>query len=238
MKPRHRFPLIARPALAFALLWCLAWPAAAADQCVEPFNGKDLAGWKFLGAAERSKWVVGTAALEEGNPAAIHVTPGGQELINARRSVDIYTEDKFGDCLIEVEVMVPKGSNSGIYLMGNYEVQVLDSFGRQNVNRGDMGAIYGQAAPTVNASKAPGQWQAFAIDFRAPRFDAAGKKIANARMVKCTLNGQVIHDNVEIDGPTGGPMGPETASGPLRFQGDHGPVAFRNIKIKPLGPGR
>ena len=215
-----------------AFLWIGRYVLAA--DVVEPFNGKDLAGWKFRAGANQSKWVVGTAKLKEGKPAEIEVVPGGHEMINAARSVDIYTEAKFGDCLIELEVMVPEGSNSGIYLMGNYEIQVLDSFGKQDVDAGDMGAVYANAAPKLNASKAPGVWQKFVIDFRAPKFDPTGKKIVNAKQVKCVLNDQVIHENVEIKGCTGGAMSAEAATGPLMFQGNHGPVAFRNIKIKPL----
>jgi hypothetical protein len=216
-----------------ALVLGAGWIALAADQCVEPFNCKDLTGWKLRGNAERSKWVVGTAKLQEGKPAELDVTSGGTEMINsASHSVDIYSEAKFGDCLIEVEVMVPKGSNSGIYLMGNYEIQILDSFGREKMGPGDMGAVYSNTAPLVNASKAPGEWQKYVIDFRAPKFDAEGKKTANAKIVKCILNGQTIHDNVEINGVTGGALNKEAATGPLMFQGDHGPVADRNLKIK------
>ena len=212
----------------------LSGSRASAADAIQLFNGKDLSGWKFRGIADRSKWVVGKAKLSDANPAAIEVAAGGKEMINVASSVDIYTAVKFGDCLLEIEVMVPKGANSGIYLMGKYEVQVLDSFGKKQVSAGDMGAIYGQTAPKVNASKAPGRWQKFVIDFRAPRFDGAGKKTANARLVKCTLNGQVIHENVDIPGPTASAMsGEETATGPLMLQGDHGPIAYRNIKITP-----
>jgi hypothetical protein len=129
--------------------------------------------------------------------------------------------------------MVPKGSNSGIYLMGSYEVQILDSYGVKKVGPGDLGGLYGAAAPRVNASKKPGEWQKFVIEFQAPRFED-GKKTANAKFVKVTLNEQVIHENVEMKGVTGGNItGKEVPAGPLMFQGDHGPVAFRNIRITP-----
>ena len=131
--------------------------------------------------------------------------------------------------------MVPKGSNSGIYLMGRYEIQILDSFGRQKLGMGDMGAIYGVAIPTLNACKKPGEWQKYVIDFQAPRFDGK-KKTGNAKFLKVELNGQVIHDNIEVTkGATGGALGGEVPMGPLMFQGDHGPVAFRNIRITPKG---
>ena len=98
-----------------------------------------------------------------------------------------------------------------------------------------MGAIYGATVPKVNASKAPGEWQKYVIDFRAPKFDAAGAKTGNAKFLKVELNGTVIHENVEMTGPTpGGLTGKEAATGPIMFQGDHGAVAYRNIKITPL----
>ena len=212
----------------------MAAACAMAADAVEPFNGKDVTGWKFQGDAAKSRWVVGTVRLKDGNLQEVEVTPGGKELVNVSKSADIFTEATFGDCLVELEVFVPKGSNSGIYLMGNYEIQIFDSFGKKEGDKHGMGAVYDKTAPKVNPVKAPGEWQKYVIDFRAPKFDAAGKKIANARFVKVTLNGQAIHENVEVVGTTGGPMGPEVATGPLRFQGDHGPVAYRNLWIRPL----
>ena len=205
---------------------------ALAPQAQEPFNGKDLTGWKTKGAAEKSKWKVGKASLDPADPKKLAVAEGN-ELVNAAGGgVDLYSETKFGDALIEVEIMVPKGSNSGVYVMGEYEVQVLDSFGKEKVGQGDIGALYGVAPPKVNASKAPGEWQKMVIDFRAPKFDEAGKKTANAKFVKIELNGQVIQENAEMKGPTpAGVTGKEAATGPIMFQGDHGPVAFRNLKI-------
>jgi hypothetical protein len=129
--------------------------------------------------------------------------------------------------------MVPKGSNSGIYLMGEYEIQILDSFGKAKVGPGDLGGIYGSAAPLLNAAKKPGEWQKFVIEFQAPKF-ADGKKTTNAKVLKVTLNGQVIHENIEVKGVTGGALtGKESAAGPLMFQGDHGTVALRNLKFTP-----
>jgi hypothetical protein len=149
--------------------------------------------------------------------------------------VDLYTEATWGDAVIEVEVLVPEKSNSGVYVMGEYEVQVLDSFGKEKVGAGDMGGLYGASAPKLNASKAAGAWQKFVIDYRAPRFDDKGVKTANMRFVKIELNGQVIHENVEMKGPTpSGVTGKEAATGPLMFQGDHGPVAYRAIKVTPV----
>src|SRR6185295_1202024 len=89
---------------------------------------------------------------------------------------DAYTEESYGDVQVHVEFMVPKGSNSGIYLMGQYEVQVFDSFGKDKLTQGDAGAIYSARAPEKNFAKAPGEWQTFDITFRAPRFYENGKK--------------------------------------------------------------
>ena len=227
-----------RLAAAAALL--VAPLALAADpKPVEPFNGKNLTGWKLKDEA-KSHWTVGdivgaapdgkgfTARSPQTPPLALYESKGGGS--------DIATEEKFGDGRYEVEFMVPKGSNSGIYLMGEYEVQVLDSYGKpaEKLTPGDLGALYSAAAPKVNAAKKPGEWQKFEIVFRAPKFDG-GKKVANARFEKVTLNGTVLHENVEMKGPTpGGLTGKEAATGPLMFQGDHGPVAYRNIKVTPL----
>jgi hypothetical protein len=167
--------------------------------------------------------------------AELTVGAGEGVLANvAAHGVDIYTEQKFGDCVIELEVMVPKGSNSGVYVMGEYEVQVFDSYGKDKLGMVDMGAVYSAAAPRVNASRKPGEWQKFVIAFQAPRFDAVGKKTANARFVKVALNGTVLHENLEVAGPTPSCLtGKEAPTGPLLLQGDHGPVAYRNIRITP-----
>ncbi|MCX5673149.1 MAG: DUF1080 domain-containing protein [Planctomycetota bacterium] len=227
----HRLAVVATALiLGIAAIVAVAEDAAPA----KPFNGKDLTGWKCRGDAAKSQWVVGAAKLDPDDPTKLAVEEGGSELINKSRGVDLYSEQKFGDCLLTIEVMVPKGSNSGIYLMGNYEIQVLDSFGKDNnAGPGDMGGIYGAAAPKNPKYKAPGEWQKFEVHFVAPKFED-GKKVANAKFVKMVLNGVTIHENVEVKGVTGGAMSAEAATGPLMFQGDHGPVAFHNIEIRPL----
>ena len=153
-----------------------------------------------------------------------------------------------GDLELEIEVMVPKGSNSGIYFQGRYEIQILDSYGKVNPKFGDMGGIYRKwggnpdevymgKPPFVNAAKAPGLWQKFRIGFQAPKFDANGQKIANAKFIYVDLNGVRIHQNVEVPYTTRGAMSrKEVPLGPLRIQGDHGPVAFRNIRYRKLDP--
>jgi len=224
-------------AVAVAVLIAALLPGAVAaaekGKVVTPL-GKNLEGWLAKGPVEQSKWAVGTAKVDPKNPRKLVVEAPGDcpHLATATgHGRDIYTAEKFGDCTVDLEVMVPKGSNSGIYLMGEYEVQVLDSFGKSKVGTGDMGGIYGATAPAVNASKAPGEWQKYVIEFKAPRFED-GKKVSNARFVKITLNGKVIHEDVEMKRNTpGGVSGKEAPAGPLMFQGNHGPVAYRNIKI-------
>jgi len=156
----------------------------------------------------------------------------------------LLTSWEHGDILLELEVMMPKGSNSGIYLQGRYEIQLLDSWGVKNPRYGDIGGIYRNwetepgkiymgKAPLTNAAKAPGLWQKMKIAFQAPKFDDSGKKVANARFVYVDLNGERIHENVEVPLPTGGPVeNNEVAKGPIMIQGDHGPVAFRNIRYR------
>jgi hypothetical protein len=227
-----------------AIAWLTAVGLAApclAEEAVEPFNGKDLSGWEFKEPKDRSHWKVGVAQVDPQNPSEIVLseTPAGAtgELVNVQgRGVDIYTKEKFGDAVIEVEVLVPRRSNSGIYVMGEYEVQVFDSFGKEKLSQSDIGALYSAAAPKVNAIKKPGEWNKFVIEYRAPRFDENGNKTANAKFVKIALNGQTLHENVEMKGPTPtGVSGKEAPTGPIMFQGDHGPVAYRNLRVTPQG---
>jgi hypothetical protein len=233
MVPKSIVPLL--------IVLAMARPSGAAEaeaKGVAPFNGKDLTGWKVKGTPGENRWVIGKAALDPNDSTKLIVSKvdgnAAGELVKCQiDGVDLYTEAAWGDCVIDIEFMVSKGSNSGVYVMGEYELQVLDSFGEKEVTDGDVGGIFGVAAPKVNASKAPGEWQRFVIEFRAPRFEG-GKKVAHAKFVKVTLNGTVIHENVEVKSPTGGALtGQEAPTGPLRLQGDHGPVAFRNIKIYP-----
>ena len=204
------------------------------------FNGRNLDEWTTnAGSGKANKWVVGKAKVSAGNPKQLGRVEGTGEMINLSpehgASQDIYSKAKFGDCRIELEVMVPQGSNSGIYVMGEYEIQVLDSYGKQKVGSGDMGAIYNAAVPSINASKKPGEWQQYVIEWQAPRFDAGGKKTENAKFLKVELNGQVLHKDLVMPGATpGGVIGKEVPQGPLMFQGNHGPVAYRNIVVEPL----
>lgn len=160
---------------------------------------------------------------------------------------DIVSTEKFGDAEVTLVYMMAPGSNSGMYLQGQYEVQLLDSWAKTAVKAGDNGGIYerwdeskpdGQKgyqgyAPRQNASKAPGVWQTLKVYFKAPRFSPSGEKIENARIVSASLNGVTIHEDVELFGPTRGAMaGGEVAEGPIRIQGDHGPIAIQSLEVK------
>jgi CubicO group peptidase (beta-lactamase class C family) len=217
----------------------------------ELFSGKDLSAWKDpLG-----NWtVVGDVALDKTDPKSFTFQPGQGVTLSssAGKSANLTSKTEHGDAEIHVEFTVPKNSNSGIYIQGRYELQILDSFGKAEIAEHDCGAIYQRwdpargkgkegyegHAPKVNASKSPGEWQSFDITFRAPRFDAAGKKIENAKFIKVVHNGQTIHENVEVNAPTRGSIfADEAAAGPIVVQGDHGPVAFRSLKIVPINDG-
>ena len=207
------------------------------------FNGKDLTGWTMKHEEGGKAWsAVGDVKLDAGDPGKLTGEGAGEEGKGAMlrgpfdHGSDIYTEQTFGDCELHVEFMVPKGSNSGVYLQGQYEVQVLDSHGKtEALGQGDVGAIYSAAPPSTNATKAPGEWQEFHIVFQAPRFDANGVKTQNAKFISVDLNGTRIQENVEVQGPTGGQLdGGEKPEGPLMFQGDHGIVAYRNVRWKPI----
>jgi hypothetical protein len=183
------------------------------------FDGKSLDGWVKRGGRERPEW---------------KVLPGGVMQVHGG---DIHTRDKFdGSFKLHVEFRMPyvpneKGQgrgNSGVYVQGRYEIQVLDSYGLES-KEGDCGAIYGIAAPRVNACKAPTVWQSYDIEFTAPQCQD-GKKKAPGRMT-VYHNGVKIHDDVALtkDNTTAGMGGDPCTPGPIMLQ-DHGhPVHYRNI---------
>jgi len=207
---------------------------------ISMFNGKDLTGWKTVGAGP-NLWTYGKAALNPDNPALLKVDGPGEELISTNANVNLSSEQAFGDCVVEVEFMVGKStpgnsrdSNSGVKLMNIYEIQIFDSYGLAKPGKLDCGAVYSETPPLVNACRKPGEWQTLVIDFRAPRFDAAGKKTENAKFVKVTLNGVTVQENVEIaHGTNVSRNAPEHATGPIYLQGDHGSVAFRHLRVTP-----
>jgi hypothetical protein len=211
------------------------------------FDGADLTGWR----QPHGDWLVAReVALDPAKPDAFTVAPGLGVMVNGttRHTGNLMTEAEFGDLDLHVEFCIPKHSNSGIYLQGRYEIQVYDSYGvAKDAYPGiECGGIYPRwindqgtngHSPQINASKPPGEWQTFDIVFQAPRFDGAGKKIANAQMVRVLHNGQLIHQKVELPGPTrAAHYSDEKAVGPILLQGDHGPVAYRNLRVKTRPP--
>jgi len=199
-------------------------PLTPPKDAVVLFNGKDLRNWH----------------TRKGDPAGWEVSKGVMTVV--RGTGDIVTDQKFTDFFLHVEWMEPdmpeaKGQgkgNSGVYLQGRYEIQVLDSYGIEVPGRGDCGAIYDQFAPLVNACKPALQWQTYDVAFRAARVGDSGKVLSQAR-VTVFQNGILIHNNVELLGPTGGAMDANIREpGPLLLQ-DHGnPVKYRNVWIAPL----
>ena len=220
-----------------------AEPKSAATQVA--IGGRELlpAGQALTAWQPVKGWQeVGGVVLDPHDPKWFKTEPGTGVVLTGGK--DLFTKEPFADIEAHVEFVIPRHSNSGVYFMGSYEVQVYDSFGveKDKYPGIECGGIYPEwinnanvhgHSPLVNASLPPGQWQTFDVVFRAPKFDSAGKKIANARFVKVIHNGKLIQENVELFGPMRGGLA-EKAAGPLRLQGDHGPVAFRNIRIRPL----
>lgn len=191
------------------------------------FDGRNLSHWRSRDGSQ-AKWLVRDGYVE--------VVPG---------SGDILTAESFGDCQLHIEWATPivvKGEgqergNSGVFLMGRYEIQVLDSYNNPTYYHGQAGAVYKQYAPLVNASRKPGEWQTYDIVFRAPKFDDQGKVTQRAR-VTVLHNGVLIQNNVEIYGITYHDRPAlyiaHAPQEPLGLQ-DHGnPVRFRNIWIRRL----
>lgn len=195
------------------------------------------ANWKLVGAVQSAytdtvlTTAKGVGIVYNDYSKSIQFVPGHH----------LVTTMEHGDMYFECDVMLPRKTNSGIYFQSRYEVQLNDSWGVKVPRYSDMGGIYERAAangkgfegnsPLQNAGKAPGLWQHLEITFQAPRFDAAGKKITPAKFVSIKLNGVTIHENIFVSGPTrSAAFENEKPYGPLMIQGDHGPLAIKNIK--------
>lgn len=231
-----------RPITIIAALCVLACAAADAPKPLILFNGKDLGGWSVVDQTRASLWsVASNAQLDPKNPKALVPSSvpkdeGGVLVAQVKdfQGTNLVTNKKFGDFTLHLEFLLPKEGNSGIFLMGLYELQLTDSLGiaDDQMQEGDHGGIPFFKKPLANASLKPGEWQSADVVFRAPRFDDKGKKTANATIVKATFNGKVVQQNLQLPEPTGGGLDhPESATGPLMLQGNESPVAFRNIQI-------
>lgn len=199
----------------------------APSDAIVLFDGKDLSQWR----------------MEDGSAAKWKLVDGAIEIVHG--SGYLWTKQAFGDCQLHIEWTEPQPygetgqdrGNSGVYLMGLFEIQVLDSYDNPTYADGQAAAVYGQYPPLVNAMRPPGQWQVYDIIFHRPRFDGQGKLVSRARATMLH-NGVLVQDNVELTGPTGHHVRPPyqliPEKLPLELQ-DHGnPVRFRNVWIREL----
>ncbi|WP_149276861.1 3-keto-disaccharide hydrolase [Pareuzebyella sediminis] len=213
---------------------------------------KDLSAFRDVS----DNWkVVGNATVNRTKDGDISFSKGTGVLINIPEDSSkdhLLTKFEHGDIELELDVLLPKGSNSGLYFQGRYEIQLFDSWGVAQPQHSDIGGIYQRwdeargkdkegfegIAPLYNAAKAPGLWQRLKIIFHAPEFDDKGNKVKNAEFEKVWLNGMLIHENAEVTGPTrAAAFNDEAAKGPLMIQGDHGAVALKNITYKRYDAG-
>ena len=207
-------------------------PAKPPSDAIVLFDGADLSRWRN-DHGEPSRWVV-----KEG---AMTVPPKKGKDAPAE---DIWTKEEFGDIQLHLEFATPdpphgdsqERGNSGVFLFGRYELQVLDSYHNRTYADGGCAAIYGQSPPLVNASRPPGEWQTYDVVFIAPRFKDG--KLESPAHITVFHNGVLVQNHTEILGETGHkilakykPHGPQ---GPLRLQ-DHGnPIRYRNIWVRPV----
>jgi len=202
MRGKRQAPLPRRPDLA----------SLRFGEPITLFNGQSLSGWRLTNPADNNAWsvrdglLVNTPQLEEG--------PAPKQFGNIR------TDREFEDFRLTLEVRLPKGGNSGIYLRGRYEVQVTDSHGRPP-SWGGIGGVYSRIVPLENAARPAGEWQTFDLIFA-------------DRHVTVRLNDRLVIDNQPLEGCTGGALTADDAQpGPIYFQGDHTAVEYRNIRLYP-----
>jgi len=198
----------------------LAAPPAAPDLTkvkfgtpINLFNGTDLSGWKLINEKQKNGFYAKDGVLGT-DPAQVE----GQEHISYG---NLRTEQEFEDFNLKLEVNVPAGSNSGVYLRGMYEIQVQDSY-KKTLDPHNMGALYSRITPSVGAEKPAGTWQTMDMTLC-------------DRHVTVILNGTKIIDNQPVYGPTGGAMKSDVNTpGPIYLQGDHGKVEYRNLVLTPI----
>jgi hypothetical protein len=215
-----------------------------------PFTEIDLNDLSAFKPTSANWQIAGNVIADRKKEKTLIPSDGTGILLNTNdqeKNKPLFTAFEHGDIEIELDVMMPKGSNSGLYFQSRYEIQLFDSWGVEHPKYSDIGGLYQRwdntkekgsegyegNAPNINVAKAPGLWQHFKIIFHAPKFDDAGEKIKNAWFEEVWLNGVLIQQNVEVTGPTrAAAHGDEKSKDALMIQGDHGPVALKNIKYK------
>ncbi len=216
-------------------------------------NGKNLKGWQYL-EPEKGGWMAVSGVYWGGpdNPRKLMgVDKKGDRILNTVNGLErndassIITKQKYGDIELYLEFLMPDDGDSGIYFHGLYEIGIRDTWNKNPPREyHHCGAIVarwineqyvGGKGPDKIAVRPAGEWQSLYIQFQAPRFNSNGEKTTNAKFVRVLLNGELIHENVEIDGPTHASMEiPEAEMNPLMLQGNYGPIAYRNIYVRPL----
>ncbi len=181
---------------------------------VRLFNGKDLSGWRLTNPKAESAWSVKDGIL-------VNAPPPQEEGKPHKGYGNLRTDAEFEDFSLTLETRVSKGNNSGVYLRGIYEIQVMDSYGKP-LDSHNMGAVYSRITPTVSAEKPPGEWQTMEMTLI-------------KRHVTVVLNGQRIIDNQPVAGCTGGALWSDVMRpGPSYLQGDHTGIEYRNIVLRPV----
>lgn len=203
-------PMKILPVIIAAVIGCASGAFAAEEAGFVPlFNGKDTTGWKLRNPNAKSYWTVEDGVLKN-------------TIKKGEHGVDLLTEKKYWNFTVRFEYLVPDGSNSGFYLRGRHELQILGDYKSGKPSAGGNGGLYSFKAPDVFASKPGDEWQTCEATI-------IGNKIT------VILNGKKIHDNVVCDKPTGGEVDNKVKEpGPILLQGDHGTVWFRNLRIKEL----
>jgi hypothetical protein len=242
--------------------------ARAGDEWTPLFNGKDLAGWAPRNPQARKVWVVcDDVKLDPADPSRLlPMGKGGRPdavLLcgGDGRGSDLMTTDAFGDYELHLEFTVPKGSNSGVYNRGLFEIQIFDSYGVSKPAFHDCGALYERAVPPTNLAKPPGEWQSYDITMKGKRLTLVwnGQVVYRDRDVRHGETDRAAFERLTAEnagkppelrvrleekdgkyvgyfgegGTRSGLDGPDRP-GPILLQGDHGPVAFRNIRIRRL----
>ncbi len=206
-------------------------------------RGEPLAAWNAPG------WSAGEVKLDSTDKRKLALAPdqkpndwSGAAVSNvgADQPGELVSKLEFGDIDFSFDFLLPEGGNSGLYLMGRYEVQLRDNGGRELLGHGDLGGVYAGddaavwpgRAPNFDVWRGAGRWHSMTGSFKAPRFDASGNKLEHARLRRLMVNDTLLHEELELPCPTAGGWKGEVRFGPLRIQGDHGHVAIRGLRVR------